>query len=116
LGCDDFPQVLLDGLNVRAAPRNSTTEPDRMATADGYSTATGEGDSNIDSDMNKGSHTVTSSRGDADDTLYDRVVHYTLLGSEDAVELVLKVVEKPHDIWPTLKESNYFNLHGGKNN
>jgi hypothetical protein len=72
-----------------------------MATADGYSTATGgsystatggsyskatgEGDSNIDSDMNEGSHTVTSSRGDADYTLYDRVVHCTLLISEDAV-------------------------------
>jgi hypothetical protein len=101
---------------LKAAPRNRTTEPDSTATADGYSTATGEGDSNSDRDMHEDSHTEPSSRGDANYTLCDRVVHCTVLSSEDAAELVLKDVRKTHDVCPSLKECNYGNLHGGKEN
>jgi hypothetical protein len=90
---------------LRASPRNSTTEPDSMTTANSFSKATDEGDSNINSDMHEDNHTVASSRGDADYTLYDRVVHCTVLSSEDAVELALKDVGKTHAVWPTLKES-----------
>jgi hypothetical protein len=109
---------------LRAAPRNITSEPDSTATADIYSTATGEGDSpatgegdsNSDSDMQEDSHIEAFSRGDADYTLYDGVVHCTVLSSEDAVGLVRKDVEESHDVWPTLKETNYGNLHRGKEN